>query len=162
MIFVIWFYLYTFFAVDVRKLLHLRLGLPLDRPLLRIANALDLSVNDDSKSNMNRRGSTLLKDVHIGIPSSGVSEGVASIIQGSYEYYHYLQDGFDDSGWGCAYRSLQTIISWFRLQHYTSISVPSHRYETSVSHEYKSELLFPRFAKYFSGFSGKYSRHSWK
>jgi hypothetical protein len=71
MIFVIWFYLYTFFAVDVRKLLHLRLGLPLDRPLLRIANALDLSVNDDSKSNMNRRGSTLLKDVHIGIPSSG-------------------------------------------------------------------------------------------
>jgi hypothetical protein len=42
-------------------------------------------------------GSTLLKDVHIGIPSSGVSEGVASIIQGSYEYYHYLQDGFDDS-----------------------------------------------------------------
>jgi hypothetical protein len=42
--------------VDVRKLLHLRLGLPLDRPLLRIANALDLSVNDDSKSNMNRRG----------------------------------------------------------------------------------------------------------
>jgi len=56
MIFVIWFYLYTFFAVDVRKLLHLRLGLPLDRPLLRIANALDLSVNDDSKSNMKRRG----------------------------------------------------------------------------------------------------------
>ncbi|KAL0925402.1 hypothetical protein M5K25_003727 [Dendrobium thyrsiflorum] len=30
-------------------------------------------------------------------------------------------------GWGCAYRSLQTIISWFRLQHYASIEVPSHR-----------------------------------
>ncbi|ESQ45722.1 hypothetical protein EUTSA_v10010185mg [Eutrema salsugineum] len=117
--------------VDVRKSLHLRLGLPLDRPLLRTANALDLSVNDGSRSNIKKRGSTLLKDVHIGIPSSGVfnavSEGVASLIQGSYEYYHYLQDGFDDSGWGCAYRSLQTIISWFRLQHYTSISVPPHR-----------------------------------
>lgn len=113
--------------VDVRKSLHMRLGLPLDRPLLRTANALDLSVNDDSRSNIKKRGSTQLKDVHIGIPSSGVAEGVASLIQGSYEYYHYLQDSFDDSGWGCAYRSLQTIISWFRLQHYTSISVPSHR-----------------------------------
>ncbi|KAF8100085.1 hypothetical protein N665_0231s0024 [Sinapis alba] len=113
--------------VDVRKSLHMRLGLPLDRPLLRTANALDLSVNDDSRSNTKKRGSILLKDVHIGIPSSGVSEGVASLIQGSYEYYHYLQDSFDDSGWGCAYRSLQSIISWFRLQHYTSISVPSHR-----------------------------------
>ncbi|KDO69400.1 hypothetical protein CISIN_1g0071712mg, partial [Citrus sinensis] len=30
-------------------------------------------------------------------------------------------------GWGCAYRSLQTIISWFRLQHYASVDVPSHR-----------------------------------
>ncbi|CDY49718.1 BnaA03g47440D [Brassica napus] len=98
--------------VDVRKSLHMRLGLPLDRPLLRTANALDLSVNDDSRSNTKKRGSIQLKDVHIGIPSSGVSEGVASIIQGSYEYYHYLQDSFDDSGWGCAYRSLQTIISW--------------------------------------------------
>ncbi|CAF2085210.1 unnamed protein product [Brassica napus] len=118
--------------VDVRKSLHMRLGLPLDRPLLRTANALDLSVNDDSRSNTKKRGSIQLKDVHIGIPSSGVSEGVASIIQGSYEYYHYLQDSFDDSGWGCAYRSLQTIISWFRLQHYTSISVPSHRQETQT------------------------------
>ncbi|EOY22342.1 Peptidase C78, ubiquitin fold modifier-specific peptidase 1/ 2 isoform 3, partial [Theobroma cacao] len=56
-----------------------------------------------------------------------VSGGSVSLVQGSYEYYHYLQDGFDDSGWGCAYRSLQTIISWFRLQHYSSIDVPSHR-----------------------------------
>lgn len=28
---------------------------------------------------------------------NAVSEGVASVIQGSYEYYHYLQDSFDDS-----------------------------------------------------------------
>lgn len=26
-----------------------------------------------------------------------VSGGHVSLIQGSYEYYHYLQDGFDDS-----------------------------------------------------------------
>ncbi|MCH87992.1 putative Ufm1-specific protease-like, partial [Trifolium medium] len=71
--------------------------------------------------------SALLRDVHIGIPSSGVTGGTLSIVQGSYEYHHYLQDGFNDSGWGCAYRSLQTIISWFRLQNYSSIEVPSHR-----------------------------------
>lgn len=29
--------------------------------------------------------------------------------------------------WGCAYRSLQTIASWFRYQGYTSKPVPSHR-----------------------------------
>ena len=31
----------------------------------------------------------------------------------------------DDAGWGCAYRSLQTIHSWFRFQHYTRTPVPS-------------------------------------
>ncbi|XP_023519229.1 probable Ufm1-specific protease [Cucurbita pepo subsp. pepo] len=110
--------------VELRKALHLRLGLPFDRPVLRIASALDFS---SRKDNLPRKGSFLLKDVHIGIPSSGVSGGQTSIVQGSYEYHHYLQEGFNDSGWGCAYRSLQTIISWFRLQHYTSIDVPSHR-----------------------------------
>lgn len=40
---------------------------------------------------------------------------------------HRVQDKFDDSGWGCAYRSLQTLWSWLRIQHYTSAPVPSHR-----------------------------------
>lgn len=114
--------------VEVRRSLHLRLGLPFDRPLLRIANAISLSgTKGNSMGNSTQKGSSLLKDVHHGIISSGVSGGFVSLVHGSYEYYHYLQDGFDDSGWGCAYRSLQTIISWFRLQHYTSIHVPSHR-----------------------------------
>ncbi|KAK4264456.1 hypothetical protein QN277_025630 [Acacia crassicarpa] len=113
--------------VEVRRSLHSRLGLPYDRPLLRIANALDFSRLKSSGSESLQKGSTLLKDVHIGIPSSGVAGGAISLVQGSYEYHHYLQDGFNDSGWGCAYRSLQTIVSWFRLQNYTSIDVPSHR-----------------------------------
>ncbi|PON72365.1 Peptidase C78, ubiquitin fold modifier-specific peptidase [Parasponia andersonii] len=113
--------------VGVRKSLHLRLGLPLNRPLLRTANALNLFTSDSVRSDSIQKGSTLLKDVHIGIPTSGVSGSTLSLVQGSYEYYHYMHDGFNDSGWGCAYRSLQTIISWFRLQHYTSIEVPSHR-----------------------------------
>ncbi|KAJ4961545.1 hypothetical protein NE237_021455 [Protea cynaroides] len=114
--------------VDIRRSLHLRLGLPLDRPLLLIGNAIKFSISKDHAGSLStRKGSALLKDVHTEIPSSGVSRGIVSLVQGSYEYYHYLQDGFDDSGWGCAYRSLQTIVSWFKLQHYISIEVPLHR-----------------------------------
>ncbi|CAN4087996.1 unnamed protein product [Withania somnifera] len=112
--------------VEARRSLHLRFGLPFDRPLLRISNAINL-VGKKNSSSLVQKGSSFLKDVHLVIPSSGVSGGVASLVQGSYEYYHYLHERLDDSGWGCAYRSLQTIISWFKLQNYTSIDVPSHR-----------------------------------
>ena len=153
-----------FSAVDFRKSLHLRLGLPLDRPLLRTANALNLSTSDVLRSDSIQKGnnswfkqanilceafrksfsysvfyweicskivviisgSTLLQDVHIGIPTSAgrwqlsflilsfapvlmsgtfiescclyaVSGGTVSLVQGSYEYCHYMQDGFNDS-----------------------------------------------------------------
>lgn len=46
-------------------------------------------------------------------------------MRGDYEYSHYLQDQTNDAGWGCAYRSLQTTISWFRLQFYSDVAVPS-------------------------------------
>ncbi len=36
--------------------------------------------------------------------------------KGIYEYFHYGDQSFNDQGWGCAYRSLQTILSWFHLQ----------------------------------------------
>ncbi|XP_028555993.1 probable Ufm1-specific protease isoform X1 [Dendrobium catenatum] len=109
---------------EIRRSLHSRLGLPLDRPLLRIASALMFGTK---ANNIIRNDYPYLKNVHTQIPMSGVSEGIVSLVDGSYEYYHYLLDGIDDNGWGCAYRSLQTIISWFRLQRYASIEVPSHR-----------------------------------
>ena len=37
------------------------------------------------------------------------------MVRGDYYYYHYNQDNFNDAGWGCAYRSLQTLVSWFKL-----------------------------------------------
>lgn len=43
-------------AVKVRKSLHSRLGLPLDRPLLRIANAIYLSTVATSKKNLIQKG----------------------------------------------------------------------------------------------------------
>lgn len=54
-----------------------------------------------------------------------VNESKQYLVQGSYEYYHYMQEGFNDNGWGCAYRSLQTIFSWFKLQRYTNLEIPS-------------------------------------
>ena len=40
---------------------------------------------------------------------------IRGMVRGDYHYYHYNQDNFNDAGWGCAYRSLQTIVSWFIL-----------------------------------------------
>jgi hypothetical protein len=37
------------------------------------------------------------------------------------------QDRFDDCGWGCAYRSLQTLASWYARQGYAARPPPSHR-----------------------------------
>merc|ERR1719401_909917 len=49
----------------------------------------------------------------------------AAFVRGSYEYSHYMQDKTNDDGWGCAYRSLQTCVSWYRMQLYSSKTVPS-------------------------------------
>ncbi|KAH7404682.1 hypothetical protein KP509_15G037900 [Ceratopteris richardii] len=113
-----------FKTVEWRKLLHQRLSLPMDRPLLRRANALSFTQNEFGAQ---KQGTQRLSNVHVNMPtSSGVVGGQCSLIHGSYEYYHYLQDSFNDSGWGCAYRSLQTIFSWFKLQNYTVLDVPMH------------------------------------
>ena len=32
-----------------------------------------------------------LRDVHVGLPPSGVPGGRQHLVQGSYEYYHYMQ-----------------------------------------------------------------------
>ena len=99
-----------------RRSLHTSFLLPQDRPLFRRANALSWS--SDGK----------LVNVHGGLESKhGVAGGEVGLVCGTYTYHHYMQDSFDDDGWGCAYRSLQTIISWFRQQGYTETEVPSHK-----------------------------------
>lgn len=99
-----------------RKELHQQLLLPLDRPLLRLGNKYLGDLNGSHLTN-----------THIGLPPSGIQNGKTSLTWGTYTYYHYMQDRIDDNGWGCAYRSLQTIISWFQHQGYTTVSIPTHR-----------------------------------
>merc|ERR1712227_1097062 len=54
--------------------------------------------------------------------------------QVDYEYWHYLCDGFDDRGWGCGYRTLQTIASWIKM-HFSQESLPKvehiHKYQVN-------------------------------
>uniref|UniRef100_T1IR08 Probable Ufm1-specific protease 2 n=1 Tax=Strigamia maritima TaxID=126957 RepID=T1IR08_STRMM len=101
-----------------RRHYHQWLLFPEDRPLLRRGNRY-IFPEDKQQTNY-------LTNVHIGLPNSGVKNGQVSIVSGTYTYHHYKQDHFDDNGWGCAYRSLQTVVSWFRHQGYTDRPIPSH------------------------------------
>uniref|UniRef100_A0A1D2AB68 Ufm1-specific protease n=1 Tax=Auxenochlorella protothecoides TaxID=3075 RepID=A0A1D2AB68_AUXPR len=106
-----------------RAAIHAMLGLPSDRPLLRIARAVPIEAPGAMLPAPSTRR---LADVHVGIAPSRVKGGTQHLVQGSYLYYHYMQDRFNDSGWGCAYRSLQTLWSWFLEAGYTSTPPPDH------------------------------------
>ena len=65
--------------------------------------------------------SRCITDIH-----SRISSPPDSIVgQGGYEYFHYGIDGFLDEGWGCAYRSMQTILSWYKHNYQNIEAVPS-------------------------------------
>ncbi|XP_048481073.1 probable Ufm1-specific protease 2 [Plutella xylostella] len=98
-----------------RRALHELLNLPTDRPLFRRGNA-----HADSY------GGRLINP-HEAIPLQPRADSVVALVRGRYAYHHYLQDGAADDGWGCAYRSMQTIFSWFRYQGYTTVDIPTHR-----------------------------------
>ena len=52
-----------------------------------------------------------LRNVHVGL-SAPHNCTQTSVVVGDYDYYHYEVDGFKDCGWGCGYRTLQTLLSW--------------------------------------------------
>lgn len=82
-----------------RAALHALLGLPADRPMLRVANAVQPG---SAAGRQGEGGATQqakrLSDVHVGAAPSGVPGGQVHLVQGSYDYYHYMQDRMDDSG----------------------------------------------------------------
>nr|XP_023024647.1 ufm1-specific protease 2-like [Leptinotarsa decemlineata] len=99
-----------------RHLLHRQLLLDFVSPAFRRANKY--CFNTDSGNN------GPLINPHEGIKPTD-NGGTVALVKGKYEYYHYCQKGMDDDGWGCAYRSLQTLASWFKLQGYVDREVPS-------------------------------------
>ncbi|CAK9825159.1 Probable Ufm1-specific protease 2 [Anthophora retusa] len=108
-------------TMKYRESLHRILGLDMTKPYFRYGNAVKF-YNDS-------QGDSILINPHEAILQNDdtiSSNRKVKLVQGLYAYHHYMQENFDDNGWGCAYRSLQTIISWFRLQGYTEIPIPSH------------------------------------
>ena len=101
--------------LEKRKHLHNVWMLPADKPTFK-----------GSQGYFTKLPSSHLLNPHNGL-KSGIDEGISVTVDGRYAYHHYMQDRFDDNGWGCAYRSLQTICSWFKLQGYTTENVPGHK-----------------------------------
>eukprot|EP00035_Acanthoeca_spectabilis_P020575 m.433604 g.433604 ORF g.433604 m.433604 type:complete len:295 (+) comp17596_c0_seq1:301-1185(+) len=76
------------------------------RPRLEGAKGLKVEVLHASEPN---HDNTL-----VGIPAEP-SASHCHLLRGQCLYYHYGVDGTRDHGWGCGYRTLQTIVSWIRL-----------------------------------------------
>ncbi|XP_059153140.1 ufm1-specific protease 2-like [Physella acuta] len=102
-----------------RQILHEHLCLPLNQPLLR-KGAAGFFLRQTAP------GGYLLNP-HLGLNDPPVKSATVSVVDGYYSYHHYMQDHFDDDKWGCAYRSLQTICSWFKYQGYTEKNIPTHK-----------------------------------
>ncbi|XP_031195559.1 ufm1-specific protease 2 isoform X2 [Mastomys coucha] len=102
-----------------RKELHDLFNLPHDRPYFKRINAYHFP------DELYKDG--YIRNPHTYLSPPNIEGSMICVVQGTYAYHHYMQDRIDDNGWGCAYRSLQTICSWFRHQGYTERSIPSHR-----------------------------------
>lgn len=63
----------------------------------------------------------IIADIHKALP---YLEN-AVYVEGHYLYYHYNQQQFTDKGWGCAYRSLQTLCSYFVMNHFYDMRIPT-------------------------------------
>lgn len=117
-------------AMTQRRRLHETFGLSLTRPQFRKSNRFlftDEPTTNGTGGNSSAVTSKYLVSPHLGLKGPAVAGGRQALVNGRYTYYHYMQDGFNDNGWGCAYRSLQTLCSWFRWQGYTEEPVPDHR-----------------------------------
>jgi hypothetical protein len=59
---------------------------------------------------------------HLFIKTAAKDKYVEYYARGIYEYFHYGDQSFNDHGWGCAYRSLQTLLSWLNLQNHVNLA----------------------------------------
>jgi Ufm1-specific protease 1 len=53
---------------------------------------------------------------HLKVPNEINEKANLLLARGPYKYYHYGCDNFNDVGWGCGYRTIQTICSWIQNQ----------------------------------------------
>ncbi|EFC45299.1 predicted protein [Naegleria gruberi] len=116
------------YCIKLREEYHKRLYFSLKQPFIRTNQALAFGRSSKSKvSDFNKK----ILNVHnyVGYPSTIKSSGANNLhlVRGDYLYAHYCQDKFNDEGWGCAYRSLQTLIS--HAQYHSGslvVNLPTH------------------------------------
>ena len=59
-----------------------------------------------------KRTEAFSMNVHDGLAIPATEILKCSLSKGDYLYFHYGCDGQDDRGWGCGYRTIQTVASW--------------------------------------------------
>ena len=78
-----------------------------------------ITLSQEKEGSIEVKNSGHILNPHLSIPNilsqPKDSHIIRGLVRGDYYYFHYNQDNFTDIGWGCAYRSLQSIISWFIL-----------------------------------------------
>mmetsp|Transcript_7010 Transcript_7010/g.10356 ORF Transcript_7010/g.10356 Transcript_7010/m.10356 type:complete len:159 (+) Transcript_7010:1291-1767(+) len=97
-------------AVSLRQSQHESLLLPLDRPIFLRACCSDTTLSVARLDSFVESNGRLIQP-HRGLADPNIHTGKVYLTQGRCSYYHYMQDKVNDNGWGCAYRSLQTLIS---------------------------------------------------
>ncbi|KOB77192.1 Uncharacterized protein OBRU01_04511 [Operophtera brumata] len=70
------------------RTLHEQLALPLNRPIFRRGNA-----------HIDKTGGKLVNP-HEAVPSQARPDVTVAVVRGRYTYHHYMQDSFNDDGWG--------------------------------------------------------------
>ncbi|KAF7458528.1 peptidase family c78 protein [Cryptosporidium felis] len=87
----------------------------IERAKSKNSNSNDLSLDIESDLEL---------DLPLNIKRASRSPIIYQIL-GDFYYYHYNQDNFNDQGWGCTYRSLQMLLSWYLINNYTNKHVLS-------------------------------------
>ncbi len=78
-------------SIFCRQALHDRFGLPANKPLLRLNNAVDPRSAVGPPQSLPGARAARLQDVHVGIDTPPVAGGTVHMIEGSYDYHHYMQ-----------------------------------------------------------------------
>nr|XP_057924597.1 inactive Ufm1-specific protease 1 [Doryrhamphus excisus]XP_057924598.1 inactive Ufm1-specific protease 1 [Doryrhamphus excisus] len=73
---------------------------------------IDWGGSDAREVDVSAKMTPLLTNVHTGLLPPLADPVRISLSDGDYQYYHYGCDGLDDRGWGCGYRTIQTMSSW--------------------------------------------------
>ena len=74
-----------------RQELHQVLGLPANRPLLKLANAVDPRQPHLGSQQTPAGKAVRLQNVHEGFAAPAGEGGVIHMIDGTYDYHHYMQ-----------------------------------------------------------------------